>query len=68
MAAAEHGKAMNLLMESKKYSDLTLLCGGREFAVHRAIVCPRSPFFDAACGGCFEECAMQLRPLFPSEC
>ncbi|KAI0147302.1 BTB/POZ protein [Xylariaceae sp. FL1272] len=31
------------------YSDLTILCGGREFHVHKALVCPQSAFFTAAC-------------------
>ncbi|KAI0096201.1 hypothetical protein GGR51DRAFT_568764 [Nemania sp. FL0031] len=31
------------------YSDLTISCGGREFHVHKALVCPQSAFFTAAC-------------------
>ena len=41
------------LLESGKYSDLTLTCGDDEYRVHRAIVCPHSAFFEAACGGDF---------------
>ncbi|ERF75490.1 hypothetical protein EPUS_08304 [Endocarpon pusillum Z07020] len=37
MAATAHFKALTLLLQSAKYSDLTLCCGDREFAVHRAI-------------------------------
>jgi hypothetical protein len=44
---------MKSILESAKYSDLTLSCSDREFHVHRAIVCPRSPFFAAACDGKF---------------
>jgi hypothetical protein len=54
MAATEHIKVMKLLLQSAKYSDLTLVCRGREFPVHRAIVCPHSPFFDAACSSGFQ--------------
>ncbi|KAI9737356.1 MAG: hypothetical protein M1834_009510 [Cirrosporium novae-zelandiae] len=51
--------AMKYIMKSAKYSDLTISCGGKEFPVHRAIVCPRSPFFAAACDGEFLEAKLQ---------
>ncbi|OQE23475.1 hypothetical protein PENFLA_c011G02736 [Penicillium flavigenum] len=38
-----------------KYSDLTIVCGDKEYAVHKCIVCPRSDFFAKACDGGFEE-------------
>ncbi|KAN0072921.1 hypothetical protein V8E54_009035 [Elaphomyces granulatus] len=40
---------MNVLLKSAKYSDLTLVCKGKEFCVHRAVLCPKSTFFDTAC-------------------
>ncbi|KAH0543146.1 hypothetical protein FGG08_002491 [Glutinoglossum americanum] len=43
------------ILKSGKYSDLTICCDSREFKVHRAIVCPRSRFFAAACDGEFLE-------------
>ncbi|KAL1845947.1 hypothetical protein VTK73DRAFT_389 [Phialemonium thermophilum] len=42
------------LYEDKTYSDLTITNGGQEYHVHRAIVCPRSSFFRAACNGSFK--------------
>jgi hypothetical protein len=54
MAATNHIGAMSQLLESAKYSDLILACRGREFPVHRAVVCPHSPFFDAACSSGFQ--------------
>ena len=42
------------LLESGRYSDLTISCEGRKFAVHRAIVCCQSSFFDAAVKGGFK--------------
>jgi len=54
MADTQHIEAMKLLLQSAKYSDLTLVCRGREFPVHRAIVCPHSPFLDAACSSGFQ--------------
>ena len=41
------------ILQSAKYSDLTVRCGSEEFKIHRAIVCPRSKFFAAACDGQF---------------
>ncbi|KAK3946661.1 hypothetical protein QBC32DRAFT_357015 [Pseudoneurospora amorphoporcata] len=39
---------------SGEYSDLVISCGGREYHVHRAIVCMQSEFFSAACRGSFK--------------
>ena len=44
---------MERLLESTEYSDLTLTCEGRSIPAHRAIICPHSGFFDAACSGKF---------------
>ncbi|KAG7002071.1 hypothetical protein G7Y79_00029g063670 [Physcia stellaris] len=43
------------LLKSGKYSDLTITCQGREWLVHRSVVCAQSRFFAAACDGEFEE-------------
>ena len=45
----------NRLLEIGKYSDLTILCGEKKYAVHRAIICSRSGFFDGACSNPFRE-------------
>lgn len=42
------------LKTSADYFDLTITCGGKEFKVHRAVVCSQSDFFDAACKGSFK--------------
>jgi BTB/POZ domain len=42
------------LLETKKYSDLTLVCEGKEFPVHKAVVCTQSSVFAAACNGHFQ--------------
>jgi len=40
---------LSSIFKSEKYSDLKIRCGSQEFKVHRAIICPRSPFFAAIC-------------------
>ena len=44
------------LLSSSQYSDLIIRSGSEEFKVHRAIICPRSTFFAAACNGPFQVC------------
>ncbi|KAJ5991369.1 hypothetical protein N7522_011576 [Penicillium canescens] len=46
------------LLDSGKYSDLMISCEGRNFKVHRAIVCSQSSFFDAAVKGGFKEASL----------
>ncbi|CAG7965196.1 unnamed protein product [Penicillium nalgiovense] len=48
------------LLESGRYSDLTISCEGRKFAVHRAIVCCQSSFFGAAVKGGFKAASSQI--------
>ena len=40
---------------SQKYADLTITCNYRQWAVHKAIICSRSGFFDGACSSQFRE-------------
>ncbi|KAL8375997.1 hypothetical protein RB595_007213 [Gaeumannomyces hyphopodioides] len=47
--------ALKGLHQSGDYSDLTLSCGGKDYKLHKSIVCPRSHFFAAACRGHFKE-------------
>lgn len=42
------------LFNSSEDSDLIIRCGGKQWDVHRHIVCPRSKYFDRACAGGFE--------------
>ncbi|KAI0147301.1 hypothetical protein GGR57DRAFT_259153 [Xylariaceae sp. FL1272] len=45
----------SLLYYSGEYSDLIISCGERRFRAHKALICPRSDFFAAACRGDFKE-------------
>lgn len=47
--------ALSTLHLGGKYSDLIVQCNTRQWAVHRAILCSRSAFFDGACSGQFRE-------------
>ncbi|KAK6527303.1 hypothetical protein TWF281_010490 [Arthrobotrys megalospora] len=46
---------METLLESGKYSDFKILCGPREWKVHRAIICPQSDYFTMLCDSQFKE-------------
>ena len=43
------------LLRDGSYSDLTLLCDGEAFKVHRMILCSHSPIFKAQCHSAFSE-------------
>ncbi|KAI9742946.1 MAG: hypothetical protein M1835_003003 [Candelina submexicana] len=43
------------MLETGKYSDLTLRCHGEDFRVHRALLCAASKVIGAAIDGGFEE-------------
>ncbi|KAK4032099.1 hypothetical protein C8A01DRAFT_41456 [Parachaetomium inaequale] len=47
--------ALSALHGDDKYADLTVTCGDHTFKLHRAVVCPQSPFFENACSGGFME-------------
>ncbi|KAF5620356.1 speckle-type POZ [Fusarium sp. NRRL 25303] len=48
-------KSLLELYRTGLYSDLAITCQGNTYRVHKAIVCPRSSFFTAACNGNFKE-------------
>ena len=37
------------MINDHDYGDLTIKCKGEEWRCHRAVLCPRCPFFEAAC-------------------
>lgn len=57
-----HDTRMASLLSSGRYSDLTVACRGREFHVHRVILCSASKFFAAAFDGGFK---VRLLPRHP---
>lgn len=57
----------NRLYETGDWSDLTLETATRSFKVHKAILCPASPFFDAVCRNGSEESNAGIIYLTESE-
>ncbi|KAK2925542.1 BTB/POZ domain [Fusarium oxysporum f. sp. vasinfectum] len=43
------------LLKTGDYCDFVIICGQARHKVHKAIICPRSDFFKAACGSGFKE-------------
>lgn len=43
------------VFDTRKFGDLVIECNGREWTVHRNIVCIRSQFFDNMCNSEFKE-------------
>ncbi|KAF5989217.1 amino acid transport gap1 [Fusarium coicis] len=54
-AQSAQSEALANLLQTGDYSDLTITCGKDQYRVHKAIICPRSSFFKAACDGKFKE-------------
>ncbi|KAL6710617.1 hypothetical protein ACN47E_008665 [Coniothyrium glycines] len=47
--------ALASLFENEMYSDLTIVCGGKRYPVHRVLLATRSTFFEGACRNGFRE-------------
>ncbi|KAG7113537.1 Putrescine oxidase like protein [Verticillium longisporum] len=47
MQSSESERVVYPLRISGDYTDMTIICGDTEYQVHKAIVCPRSKYFDA---------------------
>ena len=54
MASVSTEQGLSLLQDPK-YSDMTIVCGGHNFKVHKVIVCSTSPFFAKCLDGDFKE-------------
>jgi hypothetical protein len=53
-AALHHAPQLSTLLESGRYSDLTVTCGKRSWKVHKGVLCLQSDFFAKACDGGFK--------------
>jgi hypothetical protein len=54
-AMKELKSSLERLYRTREYSDLVVSCKGKEYHVHKAVLCPRSDFFAAACREGFKE-------------
>ncbi|KAI9776086.1 MAG: hypothetical protein M1839_000599 [Geoglossum umbratile] len=59
---ALHASLKNYL-NSAKYSDLIIRCEGREFKVHKIILCGQSKYFSTICDGDWKEAAENVIDL-----
>ncbi|KAJ5389423.1 uncharacterized protein N7496_000491 [Penicillium cataractarum] len=50
---------------SENYSDLTIICGDKEFNAHKLVVCSQSAYFQRACYGSFKDAHEPIR--FPDK-
>ncbi|POR38960.1 Uncharacterized protein TPAR_00833 [Tolypocladium paradoxum] len=57
--------SLNKLLKDGVYSDLTVISSQDEYKVHKAIVCPRSVFFEKACNTPFKYEAEPKAPENP---
>ncbi|KAL6699148.1 hypothetical protein J3F84DRAFT_365053 [Trichoderma pleuroticola] len=55
MAAVHVGVDFKTMLRSGQFSDLTLVCQGKEFKIHKVVACPQSPVLSAAISGEFKE-------------
>jgi hypothetical protein len=55
------------MFETGKYSDLTITCGTKSYAVHRALLASRSTFFDGVCRNPFREAEIGVIDLSEDE-
>lgn len=55
MAAPTRGPNFGHLLKTGQYSDLTLVCGGKEFNVHKMVVCSQSEVLATAIREPFQE-------------
>ncbi|KAM0257340.1 hypothetical protein ACHAQJ_004427 [Trichoderma viride] len=55
MAIIQNGVDFASLLQSGQFSDLTVVCKGQEFKIHKLVACPQSPVFAAAVKGEFKE-------------
>jgi speckle-type POZ protein len=52
--ATKNGVDFAHLMKSGQFSDLKLVCQGKEFNIHKLVACPQSPVIAAALQGDFK--------------
>jgi hypothetical protein len=67
MAAVHAGVDFKTMLRSGQFSDLTLVCEGKEFKIHKVVACPQSPVLSAAVSGEFKVSREAHRPVFRTE-
>lgn len=64
MAAVHAGVDFRTMLRSGQFSDLMLVCQGKEFKIHKVVACPQSPVLSAAVSGEFKVSREAHRPIF----
>ncbi|KAG8533296.1 uncharacterized protein KY384_002079 [Bacidia gigantensis] len=65
--ATPNGTTFKDLLESGKYTDMTISCGEDIYKLHKLVICPQSSFFEKACMGPFKEATSRVIDLSHDE-
>ena len=51
-------KSNKATLDAGDYSDFVIICGGKKFKIHKAVVCNKSTVLKNMCGDSFKVCLL----------